>query len=446
LLTGSAFAIPLVAGDVNGDGVVNAVDVQFVVNAALGLPVGFVTDIDHDVVHATSASDVQLVINAALGIVIDSDGDGLCDLAEANLGTDPNVPDTDGDGISDGQEVLDGTDPLVAQNSGTAPVLSAFALDNGDASTGSHVVALNHTLTGTPTDYMASESATFAGAAWLPYSSLPSFRMTGANGSKTVYFKVKNASGESAALNDTITLTTILAGTEQTILLPGNVPLVMVWIPSGTFMMGRFLGEQDGNPWEDPQHQVILSDGFWMGKYEMTQTQWVAVAGTNPSYFTGADLPVEQVSWNTVKSFVTTIDTATGRALRMPSEAEWEYACRAGTTTRFYWGDDPHYTDMWTYSWSAGNYTASSHAVGGKLPNAWGLYDMSGNMWEWCEDDWHATFTGAPTDGSAWVDSPRSVSHLKKGGGFGSGGGECRSASRDLGNPGSGSFGFRLVR
>ncbi len=179
------------------------------------------------------------------------------------------------------------------------------------------------------------------------------------------------------------------SGHEETIMLPGDVPLVMVWIPAGTFMMGRYSGEQDSDSTEDPQHHVTLSQGFWMGKYELTKAQWTAVMGTEP--WSGHDnvlddpaSPAVYVSWDDAQAFITALNSYTGRTFRLPTEAEWEYACRAGTTTRFYWGDDPSYPMgddycWWTYNaWDVGEEYA--HGVGQKLPNAFDLYDMSGNV------------------------------------------------------------------
>jgi formylglycine-generating enzyme required for sulfatase activity len=237
-------------------------------------------------------------------------------------------------------------------------------------------------------------------------------------------------------------------GDTETIMLPGNVPLEMVWCPAGTFMMGRYQGEQDSYSNEDPQHQVGFSSGFWIGKYEVTQAQWEAVTGSNPSYFPGDNRPVEQVSWNDAQSFITALNIVTDRTFRLPSEAEWEYACRAGTTTRFYWGEDPTYTFIGNDAWHLGNSGDQTHDVGGKLANAWGLEDMSGNVWEWCEDDWHDNYTGAPTDGRAWVDSSRGPDRANRGGGFSSIQSGCRSAIR-VGNTATSKlyfFGFRLAR
>jgi len=239
-------------------------------------------------------------------------------------------------------------------------------------------------------------------------------------------------------------------GGTQTLMLPGNVPLKMVWIPAGSFMMGRYSGEQDSWWDEGPQHQVTFAQGFWMGKCEVTQRQWVAVMGSNPSQFTG-DLrhPVEQVSWKDVHSFITAVNGLGQGRFRLPSEAEWEYACRAGTTTRFYWGDDPSYTQIGNYAWWESNSSSTTHPVGQKLANAWGLYDMSGNVWEWCVDWYHGDYFGAPTDGSAWV-SPRDNVRVFRGGGWNLGLTiyRCRSACRAYIYPSSagGALGFRLAR
>jgi len=250
-------------------------------------------------------------------------------------------------------------------------------------------------------------------------------------------------------------------GEGETIMLPGNVPLEMVWIPEGTFMMGRYPGEQDSYSDEDPQHSVTISNGFWMGKYELTKAQWTAVMGTTPwsgrSYvLDDPDSPAIYVSWNDAQAFITALNGLTGKTFRLPSEAEWEYACRAATATRFYWGDDPSYTAIadyawcWYNAWNVGERYA--HVVGLKLPNAFGLYDMSGNVYEWCEDDFHFDYTGAPANGVAWVDSPRGFYRVSRGGRYLSFAVPCRSAYRaDRHDPwftgGTyGGLGFRLAR
>jgi formylglycine-generating enzyme required for sulfatase activity len=247
-----------------------------------------------------------------------------------------------------------------------------------------------------------------------------------------------------------------------TIMLPGDVPLELVWIPAGSFMMGRYTNEQGSSSNEDPQHQVTLAQGFWLGKYELTKAQWQAVMNTTPwsgqSYIiTDPNSPAVYVSWNNAQLFITALNTHitnTGQGaatFRLPSEAQWEYACRAGTTWRFYWGDDLTYTQIGNYAWWDGNADSVNqdyaHIVGLKLPNARGLYDMSGNVWEWCEDWIHSSYTGAPTDGSAWV-SPTGSLRVGRGGGWFGGGFGCRSANRSYYAP-SGAYyyiGFRLAR
>ncbi len=232
----------------------------------------------------------------------------------------------------------------------------------------------------------------------------------------------------------------------QTIMLPGDVPLVMVWIPGGTFLMGRYSGEQGSWSDEDPQHQVTVP-GFWMGKYEVTQAQRRALLGKSPSYFAGDSRPAELVSWFGAKSFITALNNHSGKTFRLPSEAEWEYACRAGKTTRFYWGDDTGNTDIVSYAWYRDNSGYQTHDVGGKTANAFGLHDMSGNVLEWCEDDWHDNYTGAPTGGHAWVDSPRGSRRVLRGGGWSNFGNFCRSANRGNDTPDSPhiTYGFRVA-
>ncbi len=228
----------------------------------------------------------------------------------------------------------------------------------------------------------------------------------------------------------------------KTIMLPGDVTLEMIRIPAGTFLMGQ-AGE------EVPVHRVTLTKDFWLSKHEITQAQWQAVMGTNPSYFTGdGQRPVEQVSWDGAQTFIRNLNKAhPGSTFRLPTEAEWEYACRAGTASVYSCGDDAG--QLAEYAWYAKNSDSTTHSVGQKLPNAWGLYDMHGNVLEWVEDRYGPYSTGAQTDPMG----PTSGSFRAMRGGSWSGyASYCRSASRYDGNGLPGftssdiSLGFRLAK
>ncbi|MFN5514770.1 MAG: formylglycine-generating enzyme family protein [Cyanobacteriota bacterium] len=213
--------------------------------------------------------------------------------------------------------------------------------------------------------------------------------------------------------------------------LPGGVKLELVKIPAGSFLMGSNESER-----EKPVHRVTLQE-FYLGKYPVTQEQWQAIMGNNPSNFRGnlfirnPKNPVEQVSWNDCKDFCEKLSHLTSQKYKLPTESEWEYACRAGTETRYYFGDSERM--LGDYAWWYGNSDSTPHPVGQKPPNRWGLYDIHGNVWEWCEDNWHPNYRLAPTDGSAWNDN----SFLKGGKVVRSGSWHsyltsCRSAYRSL--------------
>ncbi|WP_202972058.1 SUMF1/EgtB/PvdO family nonheme iron enzyme [Moorena producens] len=228
--------------------------------------------------------------------------------------------------------------------------------------------------------------------------------------------------------------------------LGNGVDLEMVSIPAGSFLMGSPKSERYSNDSERPQHQVTIQP-FFLGKYQVTQAQWRAVANLpkikrdlkpDPSYFPGDNRPVEQVNWYDAMEFCRRLSQYTGRKYRLPSEAEWEYACRARTTTPFHYGETitselANYDASYTYAEEAkGEYREETTDVGRFPANGFGLYDMHGNVWEWCGDPSHGNYKGAPTDGSVWSIKfhPFKLSILR-GGSWVSYPWFCRSAHRD---------------
>jgi uncharacterized repeat protein (TIGR02543 family) len=202
-----------------------------------------------------------------------------------------------------------------------------------------------------------------------------------------------------------------------------------VLIPAGKFEMGSPSGEEGRDSDEGPVHHVNIKKAFYMGGYEVTQKQWHEIMGDNPSYFEGDNLPVEQVFWDDVQEFIKKLNEKEGTdKYRLPSEAEWEYACRAGTTTRYSFGDDE--SKLGDYAWYDDNSGGKTHPVGQKKANPWGLYDMHGNVGEWVQDCWHDSYSGAPTDGRAWVVACEYGAKVYRGGSWGSDARGCRSARR----------------
>lgn len=228
--------------------------------------------------------------------------------------------------------------------------------------------------------------------------------------------------------------------------LSNEIGLYMVLIKHGSFIMGAPETEEDSNKNERPQHQVTVPT-FFMGKYPVTQAQWKAVAAlpqinkeldSDPSNFKGANRPVEKVSWYDAVEFCQRLTYHTKRQYRLPSEAEWEYACRAGTTTPFHFGETIT-SELANYTYGAGvkgTYREETTEVGSfKVANAFGLYDMHGNLWEWCLDNWHPNYKGAPIDGSPWLNKDKNnyrkkENALLRGGSWINVPGLCRSASR----------------
>jgi len=231
----------------------------------------------------------------------------------------------------------------------------------------------------------------------------------------------------------------------------------MVWLDPGTFTMGSPLTEVDRMT-DETQHTVTLTRGFYVGKYLVTQAEFLAVMGINPSFFNGGifgtDLnrPVEQVYWFSAVAYCAQLTQneqqaghlPPGWVYRLPTEAEWEFACRAGTTTRFSYGDDPGYTELVTYAWYAKNGASTTHAVGQKPPNPGSLYDMHGDVFEWCQD-WYGEY---PTGPVVDPQGPSSGSaRVFRGGSWDVAGQFCRSAGRYSSDPATRSvdIGFRVV-
>ncbi len=222
----------------------------------------------------------------------------------------------------------------------------------------------------------------------------------------------------------------------------------MVVIPAGTFLMGRkadpFSNQQQPPANEQPQHSVTLKS-FALGKSEVTQEQWFALMGDNPSYNKGRTLPVENVSWDDIQAFIAKLNAKTGKRYRLPTEAEWEYAAQAGSTGLYSFGDDAG--QLGRYGWYVANASDKTHPVGGKLPNQFGLYDMHGNVWEWVQDCSSENYDGAPADGTAGSEQG-GCDRVIRGGGWDSGVDFLRSSFRGKVRPIHRvlNLGFRVAR
>ena len=232
-------------------------------------------------------------------------------------------------------------------------------------------------------------------------------------------------------------------GQDLVVTLNGRVEFQLRRIPKGKFQMGSPGSEEGRDPDEGPQHEVSISRDFYMGICAVTQEQYEAVMGTIPSRFTGPTLPVEKVSWDAANRFCQRLSRKTGRTVRLPTEAEWEYACRAGSSTRFCFGDDDG--RLGDHAWYFANSEGATHPVGQKTPNAWGLCDMHGNVWEWCSDWYAGSYAGADTVGPQG--SASGSGRVLRGGSWYSNPQYCRSARRNRGAPGLRglSVGFRVV-
>ena len=221
---------------------------------------------------------------------------------------------------------------------------------------------------------------------------------------------------------------------EVAVNLGGGVKLDLVLIPTGSFTMG--------DDHEKPAHKVTITKPFYLGKYEVTQEQWEAVMGNNPSHFKGPKKPVEQVSWEDCQKFLGKLNAKVGSGaskFQLPSEAQWEYACRAGSTGKFCFGDDEKQLDE--HAWYGENSGNKTHSVGEKKPNAWGLYDMHGNVWEWCQD-WYGAYRAEAVDDPSG--DTTGAYRVARGGGWRSVGRICQSAIRSVIGAGDDNLGFRV--
>lgn len=219
----------------------------------------------------------------------------------------------------------------------------------------------------------------------------------------------------------------------------------MVVIPAGSFMMGGDKNFEEASENETPRHRVTIARPFAIGKYEVTQGEWVAVMGGNPSKFKGRSRPVEQVSWDDAQDFIRRLNAKTGKSYRLPTEAEWEYAARAGNEAAYSFGDDKG--KLGQYAWFYGNSGEETHPVGQLQANRFGLFDMQGNVWEWVQDCWHDNYAGAPKDGSTWQ-GQNSCDRVDRGGSWNSDPRNLRSAYRHYSSPVNRNeyVGFRLAR
>ncbi|QLC49710.1 formylglycine-generating enzyme family protein [Methanolobus zinderi] len=227
-----------------------------------------------------------------------------------------------------------------------------------------------------------------------------------------------------------------------------SIGMQFIRVPAGEFEMGSVEKEINWFRNEDPPHKVSIMKEFYLGKFPVTQKQWLEIMDRNPSKFTGEDNPVDRISWNDAQEFIKKLnEREETKTYRLPSEAEWEYACRAGTTTKYSFGDSESELDDHAFY---GNQDIGSHPVGIKKPNPWGLYDMYGNVWEWMQDVYHDSYESAPADGSAREDNNGKIMRVVRGGSWQTSAVGCRSASRyflpQLARRKSSRVGLRLVR
>ena len=219
----------------------------------------------------------------------------------------------------------------------------------------------------------------------------------------------------------------------------------VVPIPAGSFMMGADKQFEEAEENEGPRHRVTIANAFAIGQYEVTQAEWTAVMGSNPSVFKGRERPVDNVSWTDVQQYLARLNARTGLNYRLPTEAEWEYAARAGSDGAYAFQGGKRQAAR--HAWFDENSDDETHPVGLLTPSRFGLHDMFGNVWEWVEDCWNESYRGAPTDGGAWVTSP-CHRRVQRGGSFFNSRDHLRSANRNYEDADYrfNRFGFRIAR
>lgn len=328
---------------------------------------------------------------------------------------------------------------------------------------------LQDTFTETPTTTesetgTATESPTETDTATVTMTESPT-----ESGTMTVTATETQTSADTPVPTETATEAPTLAPTFEVITIPlpnlpaGAHPLRLVRIPAGSFLMGNTGGRDSSYTWELPRHEVTFETDFYLGETEVTQAQWQAVMGSNPASFrSNINNPVEGVNWNDCQAFLAAINVLPGiSGLRLPAEAEWECGARGPEWNPnryevFSFGDDLAVTNLNTcdlsalfdqYMWYCGNSQTMTHPVASKLPNLYGLYDMHGNVWEWCQDRWHDNYNDAPTDGSVW-ETGDSTSKVYRGGSWQNFAKSSRTSYRTKSIPGHGYsyLGLRLAK
>lgn len=216
-----------------------------------------------------------------------------------------------------------------------------------------------------------------------------------------------------------------LSGNTITIPVKNGINIEMVKVEAGSFYMGATSEMQNPYSDEKPDHRVTLTNNYYVGKYEVTQALWQAVMGSNPSNFKGDALPVEQVSWNDCQDFISKLNAMTGKRFRLPTEAEWEYAARGGKKSRGYQFSGS--ITLGDVAWYKENSGSKTHVVGTKQPNELGIYDMAGNVWEWCQD-WYGSYCISPQTNP--TGAVRGSDRVNRGGSWGNSAGYCRTSCR----------------